>query len=1109
MNKPIDLQKMLIVNRNDVDEVTKPGSEELIASPITDTSKAKIVVTATFTAEPLERSLNFWIQELQLPFQIDFAPYNQVFQELLDPSSLLSLNQDGTNIVLIRLEDWKREETDTNLDNLQNKIRRNVNDLVTALKSAAIKSKTPLLVYLCSNSPITDTDSKWASFFEEMSAYLKVEFAGIEGIYLTTAQELAAIYPVNNYYDEQGDKRGHIPFTADYFTALATSIARKIAAIKRAPYKVIVLDCDNTLWKGICGEVGAAGIEIDPPRRQLQEFLIAQQQAGMLLCLCSKNNERDAIAVFEKRQDMPLKLDHLVSWRINWQAKSENIQSLASELQLGLDSFIFIDDNPVECMEVEVNCPEVLTLELPQQEKEIEQFIAHTWVFDRLKITQEDKNRTKLYQQNVRRDRSLQQALTFQDFLAGLDLKIEIEPIETDQISRVSQLTQRTNQFNLTTIRRSESEISRLITTGEIEILIVRVKDRFGDYGLVGAIFYQQREQSLDVDTFLLSCRVLGRGVEHKMLSQLAEIAGDRGLENIEEVLSVRLIGIENNFFALGGNSLIATQVISRLEKDFAIELPLQVIFEFSTIAELAQKLEHNQIDRAATKDTIKPIIRDGNLPLSFAQQRMWLLDRLEPDSPWYNISKAVRLEGFLKIEILEQSLREIVKRHETLRTNFKEIDGEPIQIISTEINLPFVVTDLSAITSQLQSAKLQNAIDAEIQKPFDLSNESILRINLLKISDREHILILCIHHIAADGWSMDIIVRELTVLYQAFLDERPSPLPALSIQYVDFADWQRQQLQGEVLEEQLDYWNRQLEGSLPVLELPTDRPRPAIQQSDRGARENVAIPKQLLTELKQLSSKQECTLFMTLLAAFQVLLYRYSGQEDICIGSPIANRNRLEIEPLIGFFVNTLVLHGNLAGNPTFIDFLARVRQTSLDAYTHQDLPFEKLVEELQPERNLSYHPIFQVMFILQNTPTSALTLSVLSLTPLEIYNGTSKFDLKLEVTEIDDEIKGWFEYNSDLFNADTIARMAVHWIVLLEGIVTHPEQKLSELPLLTEAERHQILVEWNDNQVDYNSDRCIHQLFEERVEQNPDALETIVFERDRYHSLLLAQLY
>ena len=511
------------------------GEAEVLAkfltkNPTQQELEREIAIAATFTAEPIEEPLNFWLKELALPGKVVFTAYNQVFQELLDPSSLLSGNRDGINVVLVRLEDWIRDEN-TESANLRDKIKRNLQDLVTALQGAAGRSKTPYLVCLCPNSPAMESDREWTSFFEEMSTYISSELTGIEGLYLTTASELAATYPVDDYYDEQGDRRGHIPFTPEYFTALATAIARKFYTLKSSPHKVIVLDCDNTLWKGVCGEDGARGIKIDPPYEALQKFMVAQLEQGMLLCLCTKNVEEDVLEVFKRRPEMPIKLEHLVAWRINWQPKSENIKSLAEELNLGLDSFIFIDDNPVECSEVKANCPEVLTLQLPQDIKTIPRFLQHAWAFDRLKVTDADKQRTTQYKQNAQRERLKNQTLSFEQFLAELELTIAISEMQPEQLARVSQLTQRTNQFNATTIRRSETEIQQFCQAGQC--LVVEVSDRFGNYGLVGVILFQIDTNVLKVDTFLLSCRVLGRGVEHRMLAELGEIAAEQGLSQV------------------------------------------------------------------------------------------------------------------------------------------------------------------------------------------------------------------------------------------------------------------------------------------------------------------------------------------------------------------------------------------------------------------------------------------------------------------------------------------------------------------------------------------------------------------------------------------------
>ncbi|MBE9224525.1 amino acid adenylation domain-containing protein [Phormidium sp. LEGE 05292] len=502
------------------------------------------------------------------------------------------------------------------------------------------------------------------------------------------------------------------------------------------------------------------------------------------------------------------------------------------------------------------------------------------------------------------------------------------------------------------------------------------------------------------------------------------------------------------------------------------------------------------KIANLSSNAAIQPISREGNLPLSFAQQRLWFLDRINPGNPFYNIPGAVHLKGSLNIAALKQSFNEIVRRHEILRTTFKTVDGQPVQAISPTLKLTLPLINWQQLSDDDRASEIQRLINEEAQQPFDLAQGPLLRITLVCLDENEYVLLLTMHHIISDAWSMSVLVRELTTLYEAFSKGQPSPLSELPIQYADFAAWQRLFFQGEVLETQLSYWQKQLSGNLPVLQLPTDRPRPRIQ-TFRGSRRSFSLSPDLTEALKALSQKEEVTLFMTLLTAFQILLYRYTSQEDILVGSPIANRNRSEIEGLIGFFVNTLVLRTNLSGNPTFQQLLKRVRQVTWDAYDHQDLPLEKLVEELQPERDLSYNPLFQVMFVLQNAPNIDLKLSGLTLSFLRSENSTAMLDLTLDMYETPSGLKGEFYYNTDLFDEATINRMAEHFGNLLLGIVHNPEQHISELPLLSEAERYQLLVEWNNTQIEYPKNLCFHQLFEAQVLQTPDAVAVVFYDR------------
>ena len=555
------------------------------------------------------------------------------------------------------------------------------------------------------------------------------------------------------------------------------------------------------------------------------------------------------------------------------------------------------------------------------------------------------------------------------------------------------------------------------------------------------------------------------------------------------EVLGLDRVGIHDNFFELGGHSLLAMQVVSRVRTVLQAEVPLPVFFEGPTVAQLAQ---HSGAIAAASP--IPWIPREGGLPLSFAQQRLWFIDQLEPGSSMYNIPLALRLTGPLDMAIFERSLSEVVRRHEVLRTTFRTLGGEPIQRICAAMPLRVPVTELSGLPEAETEGQIRRLLAEEARWPFDLSQDLMLRAGLLRLDSQEHVCFLTLHHIAADGWSVGVLFRELTALYAAFSRDpecrvpRPSPLTDLPIQYADFTIWQRKWLQGNVLEAQLAYWKRRLEEAPPVLELPMDHSRPAVQ-TYRGAQERFVLDKGLSEALRLLSRQEKATLFMTLLATFQTRLYRYSGQEDFVVGSPIAGRNRLETEQLIGFFVNTLALRADVSGNPTFRKLLARVREATLGAYAHQDLPFEKLVDEMNPQRNLSYAPLVQVVFMLQNDPAEPLRIPGLTVSSEAVENNTAKFDLTLSMTADSEGLRGVLEYNTDLFERGTIQRMLRHFQTLLEGVTADPGQRIGELPLLTEAERHQLLVEWNDTGTDYPRERCVHELFEEQVERTPEA--------------------
>ncbi len=564
-------------------------------------------------------------------------------------------------------------------------------------------------------------------------------------------------------------------------------------------------------------------------------------------------------------------------------------------------------------------------------------------------------------------------------------------------------------------------------------------------------------------------------------------------------VLGVQNVGIHDNFFELGGHSLLATQLISRLREAFSLKIPLRAVFESPTVAQLDQTL--TQLRTTNSRLSLPPIQpREADreqLPLSWAQERLWFLNQLEGPSATYNMPGAIRITGNFDINALQKTLSEIVRRHEVLRTSLQNVNGTPMQVIHPQVTININVVDLQQLLDTERETVLHQQVQLEAITPFNLEMAPLIRCSLLQLDSSEYVLLLTMHHIVSDGWSMGVFIQELSSLYQASCAGKPSPLAELPIQYADFAVWQRQWLSGKILQNQLNYWLSQLAGAPELLQLPTDRPRPTVQ-TYRGTNQSFTLNTDLTQKLQTLSRESGTTLFMTLLAAFATLLYRYSGQSDILIGSPIANRNRSEIESLIGFFVNTLVLRTRFEDNPSFEKLLARVRETTLKAYEHQDIPFEQVVEALQPQRSLSHSPLFQVMFVLQNAPMGEVELPGVTLSDFNQESTIAKFDLTLSISETDQGLVGVWKYNTDLFDGQTIERMAAHFQNLLSAIVENPQQAVGELPLLSEAERHQLLVEWNDTQTEYPQDQCIHQLFEKQVEKTPDAV-AVVFEEEQ----------
>ncbi len=783
--------------------------------------------------------------------------------------------------------------------------------------------------------------------------------------------------------------------------------------------------------------------------------------------------------------------------------------------------------------------------------------------------------------------------LRLRDFYEQLNVEATLSPIQPSQIEHIAQMTQHTADFHLTAIQRSTSELNDLLTTHALEGWVIEVHDRFGNYGIAGAVLSAFEKEVMRLDTFLLNCSVLGKRVEYIILNRLVYIARQRGCNKIQiqyratsrnglsrtfvtaiggqsvkpeqDGLSVLLsletmetfdlisngtdghglqyslspvspvpsflairwqvipshaksdllteiatsyqtarqiqgaitegkqrtrpalvpgfaapetyieqtiagiwqdhlgisnVGLCDNFFELGGHSLLATQIISRLRDAFEVELPLRSIFEAPTVGELARCINAARREpQGLQPPPIKLVPRDRSLPLSFAQQRLWFLSQLQSGSTAYNVPAAIQLSGWVDGSALRQSFNEIVRRHEALRTNFIAIEAHPVQTIATTCSIQLPIVDLTQLSEvERETVARQYAID-EALRPFDLVHDALLRTTLLRLDTNEHILLVTMHHIVSDGWSIGVLIREFEALYNAFSAGRSSPLLDLPLQYADYAVWQREWLRGEIRDKQLDYWKQHLANVPPVLELPFDHSRPDVQ-SFRGAHHSFQLSLDSTDALKTLSQRENVTLFVTLLATFKVLLHRYSAQDHIVVGTPIANRSRPELESLIGFFANTLVLHTVLSGNPSFKELLRRVREVTLAAYDHQDLPFEMLVADLRVERHLSYNPLFQVLFVFQNTPMLMPRLGELTITPLSIQQDTAILDLTLSMQEAPQGLRGVIEYNTDLFNAHTINQFLSHFKTLLDGILEDADRPIEQLPLMMATERKQLMV-------------------------------------------------
>jgi FkbH-like protein len=851
-----------------------------------------IAIAATFTAEPIESTIDFWSRTLKAGWQVAFAPYNQVFQEIYSTDGLLARNR-GVNVVLLRVEDWG-----TDAD-------RNAEDFVRGVTAFAARAASPTIVVVCPISESSRAHAARRDLLERAENFIRSRLTGVQSLHVAGPRDIAQLYPVEHYDDPVGEHESATPYTPSMYVALGTLLSRWSHALLRAPWKVVVLDCDNTLWKGVVGEDGVRGIEIDEGRRALQQKMVHLHDSGVLICLCSKNVEEDVEAVFATRGDMLLKSDHIVRRRVNWRAKSENIRALGRELNLGLDSFVFIDDNPIECAEVLANCPGVTVAQLPQESGAISAFVASYWPFDQIGATREDRQRALMYRQESRREELRSKVNSLQAFLEQLELKIDIAPMTATQRPRVAQLTQRTNQFNTTTKRRSEAELEDQLKAPGCDCRVVELRDRFGDYGLIGTAIYCFRDDALVVDSLLLSCRALGRGVEHRLLAELGRLAGARALPAVhvpfvaskknapafafldsvgaqfrhddgngqvtyrfptemvaalefrppddalevaddadnrptkagdadkaavepatwerianelssvpailaamasgprraladaanyrapsndveanlaaiwQVVLGVAKVGVADDYFELGGDSVRAVQILARARQS-GMALTLQQFFENPTIEKLALHVKHTTpkplmaseataIPPADARSHLAPTGEfDDSFPLAGTQRVM--LQNYSHVTGAYHFQQAIRfvdLEPPVSLGALEESLRRLMARQHMMRAAVFDHQGVMMQGIRRASAINVQREDLSKGTEG-SDAWLARVLRDDRATPFDpTSGAAALRIALARVSDREFIYVTSGHHAFGDAWGYLSFLSDVFRLYR------------------------------------------------------------------------------------------------------------------------------------------------------------------------------------------------------------------------------------------------------------------------------------------------------------------------------------------------------
>lgn len=1126
--------------------------------------------------------------------------YNQVFQQLLLSNSEFSKNKDGINVILIRLSDLFEQQRN---EKSPNSINQSLDELIQALGTMQSNMRVPLLILV---TPVQDQQAE--DFYLTIERKLALAIQPMKEIILITSGELLNIDSTINIFNKFTDKYAHIPYTLEFYAGLSILIARKYHLLTRKPYKVIVLDCDNTLWDGVLEEDGIDGIAVSKTAKELQQFMIDRNQAGFLLCLCSKNSDQSILMAFKQHKDMLLSLDkHICSYRINWQSKSSNIKSLANELNVGLDSFIFVDDNRIECAEVKAAIPDVLTIELPTEKERRIEYLKNIWAFDPAEVGLVDNNRTLLYKQNALREKLKTQSVSYAQFLENLNIKIIIRQAWVNDYQRIIQLNQRTNQFNFYPQAISDIDLGKRIQKEERSCLVVEVKDKFGDYGLVGVVAYDFMNDELQVKAFLLSCRILGRGVEYEVVQKISEMAEENSIKKIRvffkiternspgiafiqkishvsslkklndvllsteqaksiafvpeeeegnkhtdavtqrnvanvsndiileiaekystpksimtllnkknktskdniisrsfkasilEILkshNLRITKLQSSFLEMGVDSLKSVLIANDIYQIYGIEVnPFDLLSSNLTIEKfiekLSSKIESGQSNQI--KIEINSVLCQAEHELSHSQKRIWYEEKISPGSSKNNIFVAYEIQGGINESVMTLSFMKLLERHDSLRFSFFEKSGEPYIIVKPLSEVYFKINKIIAKDEE----ELNQFLNDFKYNCFDLSNSPLLRVALIKGNNNTSTLLICIHHIIHDGWSLNILLEELSVIYRACLNNTTIPLPRLPMSYLEFTAWQKECITNDLLAKQSKFWENYL-SKINKLEIVYDK----INHENKVPckRINFKINKKVTHELKRIAASCYVTLYDILVTAFSIFLSHYTNKYDVHFITAVSGRQSPKVKNIIGFFVGLILLRIKVHESESFLDLLRRNKQMMEEVFLNQDLPLNEIMKFTGESVNTKFNSFIQAGFIFQNYPINPLVVNDHECKRIYsddqaalIYDACTECrfgNLVCFMQEFNSELHGTFEFNEALFNDDTILHIISSFKTLIENVVNQHDGIALNIPLLNTKTRKKILYQWNQPSLKYSDTDNLLKYFNEQVVMNPDAI-------------------